>query len=546
MPDYRQLTARDAAALIPTRRDDAALIRDLVAGDQWQAGLLWLGEMPADPATRERLARGIVSENVCHEGVWRHMAGVLGREPRWGLVPTVTPRPPRLIRRTDPSPPGAVSPAEQAVRTEADQRQAARIAQIEDALVRWWDERGILQTLRDALIVALQEDRCPLRLYVPEGLLDAQERVPRARTLDQALGYLYLDRAEPDAAGVHSDPQTKRPLGIFVFPRDGHTIVEVTYTDAAGNTVIRQLGGAADDAGSAYPLGGALPIMDLHRAAILTPQIVQNQKALTLTLTQMMRNVNLAGSREKEYIGVRPPGVWEVVAEGTAGAEFNAATRQWERFVPQPLQTGPGRRTFFETETYEDDQGVRRPIVNPHINTTEPVSVDHFVTTAAQQRTIALNQMQQGHVLLHDQATASGRSREQARAEYKTSLDLSKSAVDRVGRWVIETTLALAAVFLGQPTAFADLRCEFGAIVDTGPLSPEERDQLRQDVQAGLLSKETYLALTGHDDPDAELAQIREEAEQLDPIARVNLQRSREALERDRQAATFAQEVAGL
>lgn len=521
--DYTRLTARDAAALLPARRDDAASVRDLVAGDQWQAGVLWLGEMPDAPQVREKLARGIVSENVCHEGVWRHMAGVLGREPRWGLVPNVT----RLRR---------VTPAEQAVQP-SDARQATRIAEIEDALIRWWDARGVLHTLRDALAVALQEDRCPLRLYVPEGKLDDQGRVPRARSLDQALSYLYLDRAEPAAAGVHVANDTRQPLGIFVFSRNGQTIVEVTYTDALGNTVIRQLGGEATQADAALALGGRLPIMDLERQSILTRQIIQNQKALTLTLTQMMRNINLAGNREKEYIGVRPPGTWEVVAEGTPGAEYNAATRQWERFVPGVLQAGPGKRTFYDVETYEDNEGVRRPIVNPHINTTEPVSVDHFIATAAQQRQIALNQMQQGHVLMNDQATASGRSRAEARGEYKTSLQISAAAVDHVGRWLIETALAFAAVFMGQPTLFADLRCEFGAIVDTGPLSPEEREQLRADVEAGLLDRETYLSLVGHEDPDAILARIKQEREELDPVQRVNLQRSQEALERDRQAA---------
>src|SRR3712207_9001713 len=45
--------------------------------------------------------------------------------------------------------------------------------------------------------------------------------------------------------------------------------------------------------------------------------------------------------------------------------------------------------------------------------------------------------------------------------------------------------------------SYTDLRCEANTIVDTGPLTPEERQALLAQYQAGALSLETLLALTG-------------------------------------------------
>lgn len=525
---YTGLTQRDAATRLPARRANAALIRALVDGDQFQAGDLWLGELPAEHAVREKLARGIVSENILHQGIWRHMAGILGREPRWGLV-------------TRAAAGARVSPAEAALDDATEQQRDTRIAAIEAALVSWWDRRAVTETLRRALLIALQEGRAPLRLYVPAGLMQRREtpageawEVPRIADLTEALAYLYLDAVEPAVAGVHIDPDTKQPLGLFTFTEAQQQVVEISYVDG-DYTVIRQLREDGVERGVALPLGGQLPIFDIRRDSIITEQVIQNQKALTLTLTQLMRNVNLAGNREVGYVGVEPPYHWEATHAGDPAAEPDGAGG-YRRKVLDPVPVGPGKRNFYKTEVTTDEQGNERPLVNPLINVLEPVAVDTFLATANMQRAAALNQMQQAHMLMADQATASGKSREQARAEFKTSLEITKLALDTAGRWLIETALAWAATFQGRAAAYTDLRAEFGAIVDTGPLSADEQRLLMERVEKGTLSLESFLALVGQDDPDAERARIlkeRGDLAMLDPLTRENVTRVQEARARD-------------
>jgi hypothetical protein len=83
---------------------------------------------------------------------------------------------------------------------------------------------------------------------------------------------------------------------------------------------------------------------DLAREALVTPQIRQLQKALNLDLTQMTRNVNLAGSRDRIMVNIQPPGR-RVDAAGQPWVE--GVSTGTPTFVREALPVGAGASAFL-------------------------------------------------------------------------------------------------------------------------------------------------------------------------------------------------------
>jgi len=273
--------------------------REFYDGEMWRDGAGWIGQKPPaqSPEYRAQLAAirdALVSENVIAEVVHRHRAGVLGREPRWGFVP----------RRAIPD--GQKPSAEE----------AALMVEADAALTAWWDRRKPLETLQGALPTALLTRRAPLRLFVPAGLRGDDGTVVaqpgRDQTpLDAALALVYLDAPAPDTAGVFADDTTRREASVFTYRRfadgvpglpasgQGTDCAEIAFVVDDGATIIRVIEGETALDSAPLPLGGRLPVYELRREPLVTPQVRQGQKAINLALTQMVRNVNLAGSLER-------------------------------------------------------------------------------------------------------------------------------------------------------------------------------------------------------------------------------------------------------
>jgi len=501
-------TADLVAALAPDAGDKEAL--DFYSGAMWRDGDAWLGQKPpaSSPEYLAQLAAieaAQVGENIVGEVIHRHRAGVLGREPRWGFVPR------RALGDGD----------------EPTADEAALIAEAEAALTEWWDRRKPLATLQTALPTALLARRAPLRLLVPAGLRDANGNVvvkaaAGESPLVAALDYLYIETPDAALAGVFTDDATRREAGVFTYTAypaavpglpptgSGEDRAQVAYVDDNRQTIIVTLGkdGVVEES-PPYALGGRLPLYDLTREALITPQVRQGQKAINLTLTQMIRNVNLAGSLERIFVNLAPPGRLLNKATGQPWQQGDAAADR--QFAPEPLPVGAGVSAFLRGAELRDKEGNLTGYSNGTVNYRDPVPVDTFTQTRQEFRAAILAQVSQGHVLISGDATASGESRKQARAEFEASLEMTKTALDDAGRWLLETALALAAVFAGQAGRYDGLRCEFAASVDAGPQSAQERQQIVAEYQAGLASKETAMSLLGVDDTAAEMARIDEE-----------------------------------
>jgi hypothetical protein len=496
-----QIRAQLRLATPPWAATNAAF----AAGDHWQAGAGWTGPRP-DTGTAEgqaamgEIARAFTPQNAIGETTERHVLGVVGKEPAWGL----TPRRPLAAAGRGSRP----TRAEQALIDEA----AA-------ALTAWWDARKVLSALQGLARGLLLDGRAPLRLFVPAGRRvvapDGTPRVPLTPTLGAGLDLLYVDAPAAAVAAVLTDPQTQDTCSVLLYRRGGaqlfeagtEEVAELSYVDrATGATVLRIVSG--DPAREAaerwtYPLGGHRLLDEAARPALITDPVRRLQQQLNMARTMSGRNVVQGGFLERIILGGQMPGEYvddPTVAPGPDGRRT--------RFVPRPLRVGAGRTNFISGQPIRDAQGRVTGYTSPSVVYRDPVSTATFRESSDDCYRAILQETRQLHALLSGDAAASGVSRVQARADFAKSLLQTKAELDALGRWLIETALGLAAIFAGTPGRFDGLRADFACRLDTGPLSAEERAQIVAEVAAGLMSVETALTLLGHDDPDAERARI--------------------------------------
>lgn len=469
----------------PLAPDEVGDNQRLFDGDHWADGRFWVGPAPAptDSGAATVLAeikRALVSQNAVREVVNRHVAGVVGREPDWGL--TVA-RPLRAGKTP----------------TRAEQ---ALIDEAEALLVAWWDRRQVLKSIRQVAAALLIGQRATLRLFVPPGLLDDAGRVP-AGDLAQSLDKLHVEALTARQAVTIVHAATQQRAAVYGYAdAAGRPCAELSYLDTAtGQTVLRVVTAAASTA-TALPLAGQLLAHEVARDALISPQVRQQQLQLNLAKTMQGRNVVQGGFLERVILNAQMPGSWVDDATAPNG----------KRFVPDSaFQVGPGRTNFLVGTPIQGADGSIAGYTNPSVSYRDPVPVDTFAATANDAYRAILQEVQQLHALISGDATASGESRKQARADFATSLLATKAEIDGLIRWLIETALAAASLFAGQAGRYAGLRAVADCRLDTGPLSSLEQSEIVKQVDADLLSRETAMSRLGVEDVDAEEQRIARE-----------------------------------
>ena len=484
--------------------------RRLYDGDHWLDTAGWIGPRPGAGDTDStnvllEIRRAFISKNAVREVVDRHVGGVMGKEPSWKF--TVR-RPLGKVEQQQPD--GTMKTVDE----EPNEAEQALIDEAETALTEWWDARGAHTLIQDVAATLLLARRGALRLFVPPGLVE-QDGVTGAISvpvteLTPSLMRIYVKAPDPAQATVVTDENTQQQAGIFLYRDDESKAdrAELVYLDDAGQTLIRILGATDTTAAAPLDLGGRLTIYEMTRAALITPQVRQLQALLNMALTMLGRNVVLAGFLERILLNVQLPGVYE--GEGAA-----------RRFVPDTFRVGAGTTNALMGATYVDEQGITR-MASPSVVYRDPVPVDTFKATKEEAYTAILEETDQLHAQISGDATASGESRKQARADFEQSLLDTQAQLNRAGRWLLETVLAMGAAFAGTPGRFAELRAVFECRVDAGPMAADELRLLSElSGSQQLLSRETAMARVGVDDVDAEQERIasEEEAKQARALA---------------------------
>ena len=465
----------------------ADLNRTFYEGDHWQDGRAWQG--PTPPATDAEAAtiiseirRAFVSKNAIREVVGRHVAGVVGREPAWGFTPK------RPIK-TGKAP------------TRAEQ---TLIEEAEAALTAWWDERGGLGLLQEAAATLLLSGRASVRLYVPPGLL-ADGAVPPGDLAAQ-LERIFVHHPQPAHAAVLVDVTTQQRCGVYRYREGEEERAELSYVDmATGETVLAILS-ASGRTEMRLPLDRALLLGEAVRPALVSEQVRSEQMQLNMAKTMEGRNAVQGGFLERIVLGGQMPG--EYVDDPTAPADAQGRRR---RFVPGKMRLGAGRTNWIAGLPIRDASGNVTGYTTPSVSYRDPVAPDTFQATARGAYVAILEEVSQLHAAIAGDATASGVSRQQARADFEKSLGQTKAQIDKLARWLLEAALSLASYFAGQPARFSALRAVVDCRIDTGPLAADERTALLTQWEKGALSLETLLALLGVEDVDAELTRIAEE-----------------------------------
>jgi hypothetical protein len=512
MKPFDQFTYDDAAGLLKatvpvagtrffpltnSRRPPTAIAATLFySGDHWQNAKGFIGQLPPPSLPGASLILqdirdGFVSENVVQEVVETHTGGILGREPVWSFLPA--------------------DPTKDTAAIKTDKSSFENVTG--ETLTPWWNERKALRDLQKAVTTLLCEGISIRRLFFPRGRI-VDGRVT-AKDLAGALDFIYFETLTADVAGVFTDPDTQKDIGIFLFQEkkpDGEVIAncaELSFLDNSKRTVCKVVKDKGEpETFGPYELGGRLLIYQLDRRALITDQVQSNQRAINLAHTMMMRNVNMAGARERTVTNAQPP----VNVVGVDVLSKKPATE------PGTYKTGAGAVMFLMGFPIRDEAGNIVGYTNPNVSVSDPVSVETFVATSDHYREAIYSQCHQRHVLIVDKADTSGRAREVARREFERSLKESKTVVDASGRWQLETALRLAAQVSNQVSRYAGLRADFNCLIDAGEPDPEKQKTailLRAPGGAKnepLISDETARNWIGVEDAAAEKAKIRQEA----------------------------------
>lgn len=481
---------------------------DYFNGDHWQQGIGWTGPTPprdgdGSPSDFKtimtEIMKSFVSKNCIREIVERAISGVLGHEPSWGLT----------VRRhlaQDETP----SVEEQALIDEG-----------EALLTEWWDARGAHGVLVEATTRALLTERGHIRFYIPHAFV-MPDGTLKPGTPEQWARRLAIHSPECGQAGVFMDPDSLQPVAAYIYTDQKGTrhteVVTLEGEGATAQTIITEITDAqvpdfqnvhrtTFGEQGVFDIDGNLTINELKMMLLVTEQVRKLQAMVNQALTMAQHNVNLGGFLERVILNGQYPGHFEDVA-GAPGSD-GKPKRKWVR---DSYEVGAGAVNFITgLPTYDKETGSLTGYTNPSIIYRDPVNPTTFEATVHMAYRAILEEVQQIHALVSGDQYPSGESRRQARADFETWLRKIKRPLNKIGRWQIETALALIAFCSGQTGRYSELRATFACRVDPGPATAESIRAAIELNQAEGLSNENMMVWGGVEDPDAERAKINTE-----------------------------------
>lgn len=516
--DFTTLSVAQAIELAAYPADRLAILKTNRAfndGDHWQNGDGWIGPWPIPQPESKRahqrfvqwmqaqIRRGFLSKNAIKECIDREVAGVVGIEARWGFAPT------------EIELPANATPDSEAAKAAID-RAKAKAQRAEDLATRWWNKRSGQALVQDAaaklLTGAEPVAEVTGRYYIPASMLadevdDAGKKTGRKRlnvsSIEDAIDLIHFEVLDAESGRVVQHPDTLAEIGLKPTKRGEQQVIEVTYLDQTNasprKTIIATIGGDKTVA-TPLDLGGRLTMLTVTRKAFLSVQTRESQRALNYSTTTVKRNVETAGFLREIILNAHIPGHYE--GEGDD-----------RHYVADPIEQGPTSLNAFSGIEQEDAAG-NKTLTTPNVVFQEPVDPTPTITAKHEFYADILDACHQKHVMISGDATASGESRIQARADHIAELRLTQAPIEQLGRWMLETLIVLADALANngnQSGVLNGLRANFSCYLDAGPVDPADRAQNLAEMNAGALSKTSTIERNGTVDVDAEVARIRSE-----------------------------------
>lgn len=501
---FSDLSMKDLESILGEEVVDTSDInsyKDFYRGDHWQNGNGWVGPKPAENSVNfdiiiESIRNTFVSKNAVAEVVNRHSDGVLSKlNSSWYLV--------RDKGSNKISSDGKIVDDNEV--TDDNKAVDEELSQITSVIKNWWTNRKVNYHITEALSQLLLHGRGGLKLFVPSGKLE-NNTVP-AVDFNNAFEYIYVESPSVSDICVKKDSMTMDEAYVHIYTQkiNGKDVkfAEIGYVDPqTGLTVLKQFSDGDTDDSQMIPidLKHGNMYMEVDRRRFITKSVIDNQKLLNKSLTMMSRNVDLAGFLERTILNADLPGTW--VEDSTAPGG--------RRYKPQPLSIGAGMTTTLHSTVVEDDEG-KKTVLPVDIRYRDPVPVQSFSDTKKEAYTCILEDCEQTHMIIAGDAFASGESRIQARANFATSLLVTKYEVDKLITWLVDTVIQLAAVFSSSPDQYTDIKSVSNLKPDIGPLTPQEREQIMLQYGKGLISRETTMVILGIDNPEEEMIKMIKE-----------------------------------
>lgn len=461
-------------------------------GDHWQNRNGWAGPQPRlgddERARWDRIERAFTPANKVAEIVDRKASAIVGKEPHWSFT----------VRR-------GVQSGEQLTAAEQE-----LIREAEAVLTPWWDDREAHRILWSAVRDQMLEGRGLVRMFIPPGELvqEGESTLIPAGTLAESLHRIWPEHVLPKEALVLRDRRTMRLFSIVrqkvEVPGEAESEMsqfELSYTEGEFTylRIIPEKGTPIETPG--FALNGNLFVGQQDGSALVTETLIRQQKMLNKTLTALSINVDSGAWQLEVWINAEVPGEYVKGRDGR------------QEFKPSPIAREAGGFNAVVGIETRDDTG-KRTLTTPNVLWRDPVDVTMFVDAMRMLETAMYSETHQRHAMISGDAAPSGESRIQALADFAMSLLQPTLATQRLGRYLIETPLRLAAVLAKEPNKFDGLRPVFQCRLDLGPVSPAERAAVIAEVNARLRDRADGMRLVGVEDPDAAIRLISAEEEQ--------------------------------
>lgn len=477
--------------------------------DHWQGGGRWVGPVGTDEtrtAVLEKVKRQFTPRDAIGEVLDRIANALLKTEP------DVT-----------------FTPKELKDGEELSAQQQNEIAEMQAFVSEWWDRVRLWEKSRTTVKRSRWAGRGALRLWIAPGHLEASEseegtevlRLPTGLKFNEALARLQLSAPSPASAMVYTDPDSQQKIGIYLYEVDvdgnKQRRAELWYVDGKKTIlrVVKEAGdGEAEQESEQYELeiGGRLPIAEMEAELLITEPVRRQQDRLNFFESLLVRVGETAGFPERYTLNAEPHGIWLSTPpqEGPAlDTKTDDKGRTW--YLHEAPRTLGAAVTANLIGIVTGGDGADEKRATPGVVFKDPTDPEYAIKASRHAYQTILESCHQAHILISGDATASGVSRVEARADYEDDLTNTKAPLEGLLREIIECAIAWAGFMSGGEYArFLDkYRCVVNLHVNSGPILPEEHEQINTDVEKGMLSQETGMALKGVEDVQAEIERMR-------------------------------------
>ncbi len=517
MPLIETLDYEKTAALLPKLSDsENAAVLFLESENYYQKGKQYVGPPAAmdDLEGQRYIEQSFVPLAKLGELTRRYVAGAVGQEPAFETVD------------------------EKPITEGAAQGEAAKPSQAkqlaDSSVGAWWDNERMAETLEVFTSRLVSSNRAYFHYGVPPGFVrdftDAAGSVVsaiNAADFQDALELIYCEVPDAGTAFVYTDSSIRQKYGIYSYaepdPADStKTIkcIEVSWCptrDADGNKiepVLTQVRILKDDksAPQSFVLDtGGVPLVveakfhPLVFSPVASDANIRLNNVINSDCTMVKINTDVAGFPEKNHVDIATP-VIDTGRKDDSGKPI---------YEDADAMTGPRTAPFHMSvvdESKDDKGSVTRSARGGTIIYRNPVSSDPLLEVIRFFLRELYTAANQAHVLEALSPDSSGVARIEARADFARALLKIARKVEGSLRDVLRGVRCLAAyVAQEQLEEMKALRDNVTCHPNSGPLSPDEKRLILEEVAAEVISRKLAMTMLGVEDLDAELNKIQEE-----------------------------------